>query len=176
MFVKAKRLPSALNPIHSMTGDCGSVTFLSLPSANHFKREVAIALPAMRRIGARIDAHAGKPDRTAAESSAMVGMLARSSSAMTSRAGLTSAVGGGGASSMSTMTFRRKEVAGCRRLRLPMQCRGGEDERDGGNQSITHNHLQERTDSSRSTTVLRAFYDRAKRAQARLQRGESRGL
>ena len=36
MFVKAKRLPSALNPIHSMTGDGGSVTFLSLPSAITF--------------------------------------------------------------------------------------------------------------------------------------------
>ena len=35
----------------------------------------------------------------------MVGMLARSSSATTSRDGLSSTVGGGGASRMSTMAF-----------------------------------------------------------------------
>ncbi len=36
MFVKAKRLPSALNPIHVITGDAGSVTLRSLPSAITF--------------------------------------------------------------------------------------------------------------------------------------------
>ena len=36
MCVKAKRLPSALNPIHVITGDGGSVTLRSLPSAITF--------------------------------------------------------------------------------------------------------------------------------------------
>src|SRR5688572_11217818 len=105
--VNAKRLPSGEKPIHDSIGLGGSVTFLSLPSAIDFR---VIARDNCARYGPLVRGLMRTPARRyiGCDSSAMVGMLARSNSATTSRAGLSSTVGGGGASRMSTMAFGGK--------------------------------------------------------------------
>ena len=75
------------------------------PSAIDFSVIARDSCATMRAVGSRVDAHVRRSAASAARARAMVGMLARSSSAITSRVGLNSTVGGGGASRMSTIAL-----------------------------------------------------------------------
>src|SRR5688500_17424416 len=113
--VNAKRLPSGEKPIHDSIGLGGSVTFLSAPSATAFS---VIARASCARCGPLVRGLMRTPAMRCigCASCAMVGMLTRSSSAITSRDGLTSTVGGGGRSEEHTSELQSPCNLVCRLL------------------------------------------------------------
>jgi hypothetical protein len=104
VWVNANRLPSGEKPIHASFGFCGSVTLISVPSASVFS---VMLRSAWKRCGPLVRGLMRMPASRCigCATSEIGGMLARSSSAITSPAGLTAAVGSGGASRMSTISF-----------------------------------------------------------------------